>query len=266
VKLNCPKCAAKARIDDSKIPENGIYARCPRCNERFFLRKDQTDEASTTLNAVEDLPDLGTDFQASGGPAPKTEPFESPPLEETCSLCKNRFPQTDMIRMGDTWVCAQCKPSYLQMLQQGLNEPGEMRYAGFWIRFAAKFVDGLVVAVLGYGLSFILTLPFAMAATRPETTGILAAAGLQFLAQIIIPAAYSTFLIGKYRATLGKMACGLVVVTSDNENVSYPRAVGRHFSEMLSSITLSIGYIMAAFDKEKRALHDRICDTRVIYK
>jgi len=26
-----------------------------------------------------------------------------------------------------------------------------------------------------------------------------------------------------------------------------------------------IGYIMAAFDSEKRALHDHICDTRVIY-
>jgi uncharacterized RDD family membrane protein YckC len=29
-------------------------------------------------------------------------------------------------------------------------------------------------------------------------------------------------------------------------------------------MTLTIGYIMAAFDSQKRALHDRICDTRVI--
>jgi uncharacterized RDD family membrane protein YckC len=27
---------------------------------------------------------------------------------------------------------------------------------------------------------------------------------------------------------------------------------------------LYIGYIMAGFDDEKRTLHDRICDTRVI--
>jgi uncharacterized RDD family membrane protein YckC len=27
---------------------------------------------------------------------------------------------------------------------------------------------------------------------------------------------------------------------------------------------LLIGYIMAAFDEEKRALHDRICSTRVV--
>jgi uncharacterized RDD family membrane protein YckC len=35
---------------------------------------------------------------------------------------------------------------------------------------------------------------------------------------------------------------------------------------MLSAILLGIGYLMIAFDDEKRALHDRICDTRVIKK
>ena len=36
------------------------------------------------------------------------------------------------------------------------------------------------------------------------------------------------------------------------------------FAEMLSGMILGIGYLMAAFDDEKRALHDRICDTRVV--
>jgi hypothetical protein len=43
------------------------------------------------------------------------------------------------------------------------------------------------------------------------------------------------------------------------------RIVGRHFSEWVSGMILLIGYIMAAFDKEqRRALHDHMCDTRVI--
>jgi uncharacterized RDD family membrane protein YckC len=33
---------------------------------------------------------------------------------------------------------------------------------------------------------------------------------------------------------------------------------------MLSAMILYIGYIMAGFDSQKRALHDMICDTRVI--
>jgi uncharacterized RDD family membrane protein YckC len=60
------------------------------------------------------------------------------------------------------------------------------------------------------------------------------------------------------------MACKLKVVTADNDRVSYPRAFGRYFAEILSGLILLIGYIMAAFDDQKRTLHDRICDTRVI--
>jgi uncharacterized RDD family membrane protein YckC len=46
--------------------------------------------------------------------------------------------------------------------------------------------------------------------------------------------------------------------------VDLGRAFGRYFGKLLSAIILGIGYIMAAFDSEKRALHDMICDTRVI--
>ena len=35
---------------------------------------------------------------------------------------------------------------------------------------------------------------------------------------------------------------------------------------IVSGIILLIGYIMVGFDNEKRALHDRVCGTRVIYK
>ena len=36
--------------------------------------------------------------------------------------------------------------------------------------------------------------------------------------------------------------------------------------EDLKRELLCIGYLMLAFDEEKRSLHDRICDTRVVYK
>ena len=78
---------------------------------------------------------------------------------------------------------------------------------------------------------------------------------------------FATYFIGRFAATPGKMICGLKVVTPDGAgSVSYARAAGRHLSEYISMIILAIGYIMAAFDSEKRALHDRICNTRVIKK
>jgi uncharacterized RDD family membrane protein YckC len=55
-------------------------------------------------------------------------------------------------------------------------------------------------------------------------------------------------------------------VRPDGEKISYARACGRGFAELVSSIILGIGYLMVVFDEEKRALHDRICDTRVVRK
>jgi len=73
-------------------------------------------------------------------------------------------------------------------------------------------------------------------------------------------------MIGKFGATLGKMACKIQVVTAEGGRVSYLRSLGRYFAKFLSGLICLIGYIIAAFDEEKRALHDRICVTRVVLK
>ena len=86
------------------------------------------------------------------------------------------------------------------------------------------------------------------------------------LIQILIGITYEVVLIGKYGATVGKMACKIKVVTAEGGPVSYLRAFGRYFAKLLSAVTCLIGYIIAGFDDQKRALHDRICNTRVVYK
>jgi len=40
MKVKCPKCEAVYKMDDSKIPDKGAYARCPKCQDRFFVRKE----------------------------------------------------------------------------------------------------------------------------------------------------------------------------------------------------------------------------------
>ena len=42
MKAQCPSCETAYRIDDSKIPEKGIYARCPKCQTRIFLKKEDS--------------------------------------------------------------------------------------------------------------------------------------------------------------------------------------------------------------------------------
>jgi uncharacterized RDD family membrane protein YckC len=57
----------------------------------------------------------------------------------------------------------------------------------------------------------------------------------------------------------------LKIVRPDGERITYARAFGRYFAERLSILIVWVGYMMAGWDEEKRALHDRIADTRVIH-
>jgi len=81
---------------------------------------------------------------------------------------------------------------------------------------------------------------------------------------MVIGATYEGVFVSRFGATPGKMALDLKVIRPDGGPLSLGRAVGRYFAKIVSGIILAIGYIMAGFDSQKRALHDMICDTRVI--
>ena len=100
--------------------------------------------------------------------------------------------------------------------------------------------------------------------TPADALGVLSAAGVVWLVDTVIGACYEAFFISKLGATPGKMALSLKVVRPNGGPVDLGRAFGRYFAKLLSAIILCIGYIMVAFDSQKRGLHDMICDTRVI--
>ena len=139
-------------------------------------------------------------------------------------------------------------------------------YAGFWIRFVAKLIDGLIIGVVvGVPLGFFI-FPRIMSGSAPELQSWLtyfAAAPWQIL-EAAIGLIYNGFFLGRFGATPGKMALGLKVVTPEGLPISYGRAFGRSAAEIISRIICFIGYIIAGFDPQKRALHDYIASTRVI--
>ena len=157
---------------------------------------------------------------------------------------------------------------------QAASEGGpvtEMAYAGFWIRLVAKIVDRIILAAVNAFMMFFLgTLSALMTAAAPEgalpNAVALVGALLFQLVSIAIAAGYTTFFLGRFGATPGKMVFGLRVVDAGGQPIGYLRALARHFAEWLSMLTLFIGYIIAAFDAEKRTLHDHICSTRVIHR
>lgn len=143
-----------------------------------------------------------------------------------------------------------------------------LRYAGFWIRFLARIVDGLILGLV----NFVVTMPLGIASFgfltgTPDLSDIASMVGMILLAttiRVAIAGVYEITLTTMKGATLGKMALGLKVVRPDGSGISAGRSAGRFFGTWLSGVILCIGYIIAGFDDEKRSLHDRLCDTRVI--
>lgn len=197
----------------------------------------------------------------SYGQAARTFADESYPEPKlACSHCRGAFPADEVIVLDFTRVCGSCKPIAMQRIREGVRWATTLEYAGFWIRVGAKLLDWLLLNSVNMVLMGLATL---VGAAGGDIAGAIASV-LILPVQIAIPIAYQTYLVGRYGATLGKMACGLRVVRSEGQSVTYLRAFARCFAEYLSAWTLLVGYIMAAFDDQKRTLHDYVCDTRVV--
>jgi uncharacterized RDD family membrane protein YckC len=151
-----------------------------------------------------------------------------------------------------------------QKLREGVQPAATLVYAGFWIRFGARFIDGILLGVINIVIAFIMGIGLFRGSYTSHP-----AVSMQLLGNLIgmvIAMTYETWFLGRYGATLGKMACDLRVVRADGSPLTYGRGCGRYFATWLSGLTLCIGYIIAAFDSQKRALHDHVCGTRVIRK
>ena len=178
-----------------------------------------------------------------------------------CVHCGKFLFTDEMIRYGASWVCAECKPAFFQKLKEGVMMPNELRYAGFWIRFVAVIVDGLLLQVVNGVIQVVAGIPTIFTPDKSSSPGLAIVVGIL---GFLIAVSYETWMVGQCGATLGKMALGLRVVKADGSPVSFLRSFGRFFAKLLSQMICFIGYIMAGFDEQKRGLHDRICETRVI--
>jgi uncharacterized RDD family membrane protein YckC len=183
-----------------------------------------------------------------------------------CSQCGQAKSEQELAHFGDILVCGACKPAYAQGLGEGVAARAAFHYAGFWIRFVAIVIDGLIVGFSSAAVQAILLPGLRSASSLADRSFTLALVGLAYVIGVVIGATYEGVFVNKLGATPGKLALGLRVVRPDGGPVSLGRAVGRYFAKILSAMILLIGYIMAGFDREKRALHDMIVDTRVIRK
>lgn len=192
-----------------------------------------------------------------------------------CTVCGRDVGVANLLAFQSSRVCAQCKDSFFRRIREQGTEatfPGA-RFAGFWIRGLARFLDGLILMVVTWPLSlgFFAATGFGRTAngSAPNPDQVLALLGwsgaLTFVLWLV-EAVYEAFFLTKRGGTPGKLIVGIRVIRPEGEGLSFWRGFARFFAQILSGWIFGVGYIMAAFDDEKRALHDRLCDTRVVYK
>jgi uncharacterized RDD family membrane protein YckC len=196
-----------------------------------------------------------------------------------CGNCGGSFPAEDLANFGGTMVCANCKPAYVQRMREGgaavtwtsdgraAITLGALRYAGFWIRVLAQFIDGFIIFAVAMVIGFVLVfgLGLGRGTGSDAQTRSMVFVGIFYLVFFPLAILYQVWFISKKGGTPGKLALGLRIINVEGQNLSMLHALGRVFAHALSGLTLYIGYIIAAFDIEKRALHDHICKTHVIY-
>jgi uncharacterized RDD family membrane protein YckC len=127
--------------------------------------------------------------------------------------------------------------------------------AGFWVRFVAVFIDGIVVGIVP-----IIVIIIGAAA---NSGGILV---LGYLIAFAFAIFYEIYFHGKAPGqTLGKKAMGIRVIDfATGGPIGYGRAFLRLIGRYISGVVCYLGYLWMLWDKEKQCWHDKMANDVVV--
>ncbi len=139
--------------------------------------------------------------------------------------------------------------------------------AGFWIRLAAWIVDivCLFLATIVLAVLVLATIWFGGRLGGEINDQVMALAGYSGAAIVMASGfLYFTLFVGSAGRTPGKTLFGLKIVGVNDQDMTYGRACLRSLCWILSLVLFSVGFLMIAFTRQKRGLHDILAGTRVI--
>ena len=138
-----------------------------------------------------------------------------------------------------------------------------LRAVPFFPRAAAYLLDRLILALVMFIPRLVVL--FRSMGTEALRRAVLFRFSAADIVLWVLAAAYFVLTTALTGATPGKRAMGLTVVTREGEKPDFLTVLNREtWARYLSSI-LCIGYILCLADPVNGTLHDRICDTRVVY-
>ena len=145
-----------------------------------------------------------------------------------------------------------------------------MEKADFFIRFVAWFVDSIIIGVIMWVVSLLVSLLLgAMIPENAQGGGFLAIFSALYLLMtvlmFIVMFLYFGYFWSKNGQSIGMKLLHIKVVKSDGSLPSFASAGLRGtIGYWISGLIFGLGYIWAAFDKEKQAWHDKIFGTFVV--
>jgi uncharacterized RDD family membrane protein YckC len=118
--------------------------------------------------------------------------------------------------------------------------------AGFWRRFAAAFIDAIVIGVVSEILKLVL-----------GTVGTLLG--------LLVGLAYFTYFHGSTGQTPGDAALAIRVIDlQGGGSIGYMRAFIRWIVSLISGFVILLGYLWMLWDSEKQTWHDKAAGSVVI--
>jgi uncharacterized RDD family membrane protein YckC len=154
----------------------------------------------------------------------------------------------------------------------GYGYAPQVRYGGFWIRFVAVFIDGIIVSIPGIILGVIVGAMAGIAigvsgnSSSSNTTNA-AFTGVQLIVELIsfvITVGYFVYFWGKGQTLAMRLFHLRVADANTGQPIGFGRAALRYVGYILSIIVCYIGLIWAAFDSRKQGWHDKIASTVVL--
>ena len=127
------------------------------------------------------------------------------------------------------------------------NRGGSGPRAGFWRRFGAAVLDGVMVGVV---IEILLAL----------------LKGPGYALGLLLSIAYFVYFEGGPSGqTLGKRALGIRVIDFDTGGpIGYGRAAIRWVGRIVSAVVIYIGYLWMLWDREKQCWHDKFAGDVVV--
>lgn len=226
-----------------------------------LLAKRPEDRYQSATELIKALDSWKTQAETESRLPEPTAAAQPLPLPPTAPAVADDLPGPSCVQ------CGTANRSGLATCQQCGARLG-VHYPGFWLRFKAAILDAAIAGGVTLNLLFarLVWLLLPGDHSSPLAEKLIAS---WWIYAWILPCwwLYGAVMESSGRqATLGKLACALIVTDLDQQRLSLLRALGRNFAKVISLAVLGLGFLTPVFSGKKQQLQDIMAGCLVIQR